>query len=201
MKAKEMIYQHDRKLELLFNDIFKGYHYYILNLGTHPTAYIEISKEDKLYGKSYDEIYRIGCDIDVNGGLTYSDNELMGISSDNWFIGWDYAHCGDYCGYEETMPESIRTYGKKWTTEEIIEECKNAIDQIIEFEEILDDEEKGLPEQLDHLIGYDIQQFDDLKEYVEITTNDLFGEVNKVIDTLNQLSDYLKSKAKENEDE
>ena len=56
------------------------------------------------------------------------------------------------------------------------------------------EEEKKIPEKLDHLIGYDIQQFDDLKEYVEITTNDLFGEVNKVIDTLNQLSDYLKSK-------
>ena len=53
---------------------------------------------------------------------------------EGWFIGWDYAHCGDYCGYEETMPESIRTYGKKWTTEEIIKECENAIEQIIEFE-------------------------------------------------------------------
>ena len=58
-------------------------------------------------------------------------------------------------------------------------------------------EEHKIPEKLDHLIGYDIQQFDDLKEYVEITTNDLFGKVNKVIDTLNQLSDYLKSKGDE----
>jgi hypothetical protein len=58
-------------------------------------------------------------------------------------------------------------------------------------------EEKKIPEKLDPLIGYDIQQFDDLKEYVEITTNDLFGKVNKVIDTLNRLSDYLKSKGDE----
>ena len=55
-------------------------------------------------------------------------------------------------------------------------------------------EEKKILEKLDHLIGYDIQQFDDLKEYVEITTNDLFGKINKVIDTLDNLIDYLKSK-------
>ena len=134
MKIKEMEYGKERRTELLCKDKYKNYNYYVLNLGTHPTAYIEIPKENKLYRKSYDEIYKIGCDIDVHGGLTYSNNELMGVKSENWFIGWDYAHCGDYCGYEEFMPESIRTYGKKWTTEEIIEECKNAIDQIIDFE-------------------------------------------------------------------
>ena len=134
MKFKVMKYGKERRIELLCKCKYKNYNYYVLNLGTHPTAYIEIPKENKLYRKSYDEIYKIGCDIDVHGGLTYSDNELMGVKSENWFIGWDYAHCGDYCGYEEYMPESIRTYGKKWTTEEIIEECKNAIDQIIDFE-------------------------------------------------------------------
>lgn len=130
---KEMIYQKDRKIELLYNDIYKNYHYYILNLGTHPTAYIAIPKGHKLYGQDYNDIYNI-CDINVHGGLTYSNHNLMGINSEEWFIGWDYAHCGDYCGYEEIMPESIRTYGKKWTTKEIIEECKNVIEQIIEFE-------------------------------------------------------------------
>ena len=134
MKFKVMKYGKERRTELLCKGKYKNYNYYVLNLGTHPTAYIEIPKENKLYRKSYDEIYKIGCDIDVHGGLTYSNNELMGVKSENWFIGWDYAHCGDYCGYEEFMPESIRTYGKKWTTEEIIEECKNAIDQIIDFE-------------------------------------------------------------------
>ena len=59
--------------------------------------------------------------------------------------------------------------------------------------EILE-EEKKIPEKIDHLIGYDIQQFEDLKEYVEITTNDLFGKENKIIDILNEIIDYLKSK-------
>jgi len=190
MKIKEMEYGKERKTELLCKDKYKNYNYYVLNLGTHPTAYIEIPKEDKLYGKSYDEIYRIGCDIDVNGGLTYSDNELMGISSDNWFIGWDYAHCGDYCGYEETMPESIRTYGKKWTTKEIIEECKNAIDQIIEFEEILE-EEKKIPEKIEIYEDEEGHYFIDKHcKKIYITCD----EVNFMVEEFNQLINYLKSK-------
>jgi len=132
-KIKPMIYQTERKMELLHTDKYKNYKYYILNLGTHPTAYIAIPKGHKLYGQDYNDIYDI-CDIDVHGGLTYSNHNLMGIDSEDWFIGWDYAHYNDYCGYEEIMPESIRTYGKKWTTEEIIKECENAIEQIINLE-------------------------------------------------------------------
>ena len=49
------------------------------------------------------------------------------------------------------MPESIRTYGKKWTTKEIIEECKNAIDQIVEFEESLEEENKEIENYITEL--------------------------------------------------
>lgn len=188
MKIKEMEYGKERRTELLCKDKYKNYNYYVLNLGTHPTAYIEIPKENKLYRKSYNEIYKIGCDIDVNGGLTYSDNELMGVKSENWFIGWDYAHCGDYCGYEEYMPESIRTYGKKWTTEEIIEECKNAIDQIIDFEskEILEEPKKiekwgeGALEEMEKCTNYTLE---DLQKYIRIlaeTQNELIDEINNL---------------------
>ena len=65
MKIKEMEYGKERRTELLCKDKYKNYNYYVLNLGTHTTAYIEIPKESKLYRKSYDEIYKIGCDIDV----------------------------------------------------------------------------------------------------------------------------------------
>ena len=190
MKIKEMEYGKERRTELLCKDKYKNYNYYVLNLGTHPTAYIEIPKENKLYRKSYDEIYKIGCDIDVNGGLTYSDNELMGVKSENWFIGWDYAHCGDYCGYEEYMPESIRTYGKKWTTEEIIEECKNAIDQIIDFEskEILEEPKKiekwgeGALAEMEKRTHYTLE---DLQKYTRI----LAETQNQIIDEINNLKD------------
>ena len=190
MKIKEMEYGKERRVELLCKDKYKNYNYYVLNLGTHPTAYIEISKEDKLYGKSYDEIYEMGCDIDVNGGLTYSDNELIGIKSENWFIGWDYAHCDDYCGYEEDMPESIRTYGKKWTTKEIIEECKNAIEQIIEFEskEILE-EEKKIPEKSNIDFNTELPISDCSENEAFMMTCISYLGI-----TIDSLIDYLKSK-------
>lgn len=62
--------------------------------------------------------------------------------------------------------------------------------------EILDkiEEEKKIPEKEDELIYYNIQDFDDLKEYVEITTNDVFGKINKIINKQNEIIDYLKSK-------
>ena len=132
-KIKPMIYQKDRKMELLHKGEYKGYNYYILNLGTHPTAYIEIPKENKLYGKDYNEIYEMGYDIDVHGGLTYSDDKLMCIKSENWFIGWDYAHCDDYMPFYDELQKGLFQKLKKWTTEEIIEECKSAINQIIDM--------------------------------------------------------------------
>ena len=187
MKIKEMEYGKERRTELLCKDKYKNYNYYVLNLGTHPTAYIEIPKENKLYRKSYDEIYKIGCNIDVHGGLTYSDNELMGVKSENWFIGWDYAHCDDYCGYEEYMPENIRTYGKKWTTEEIIEECKNAIDQIIDFEnkEILEESKK--------IKKIPLPSFDEFKrmsaEERYVITAKEYDLLDELIDEINNLKD------------
>ena len=133
-KIKPMVYQTERKIELLCKSEYKDYKYYILNLGTHPTAYIEIPEGNKLYGKDYDEIYDMGYDIDIHGGLTYSDDELMGIKIKNWFIGWDYAHFGDYVGYQELFSSNLlMNEEKKWTTEEIIKECKHAIDQIIDL--------------------------------------------------------------------
>lgn len=133
-EIKPMIYQKDRKYEILHKNNYKGYNYYILNLGTHPTAYVEIPEGHKLYGKHYDDI-----DIDVHGGLTYSDGYLGPIKDKNlWFIGWDYAHAGDYMGYyEETIFDGFQSFmdinNKKWTTEEIIEDCKDVIEQIIEM--------------------------------------------------------------------
>ena len=99
-----------------------------MNLGTHPTAYIRIPKGHKYYEVFYDEI-----DLSVHGGLTYSE-DYLNISEnqkvDGYFIGWDYGHCGDYAGYEMAMPEEYRTDGKKWTTEEILKEVREACYQL-----------------------------------------------------------------------
>lgn len=132
IEYKQMVYQDERIFEILFEGTYEGYQFYIMNLGTHPTAYVEIPTTNKLFGKSYDEIYRMGIDIDVHGGLTYANNELNNVKENSWFIGWDYAHAGDYAGYSEKYPSLSRLsiHEKKWTTEEIFEDVVSAIEQI-----------------------------------------------------------------------
>lgn len=134
---KEMKYCKDRKIEVLETGYCLGLLYYILNLGTHPTAYIKIPKGHKLYNKDYDDIYG-EVDIDVHGGITYSRDHLW-ISEnqkiEGWFIGWDYAHYGDYARYEEILPKEMRIGGKKWTTEEIFKEVKEVCYQLRKSED------------------------------------------------------------------
>ena len=97
---KEMIYDSKFKREVLDTGYCLGLLYYIMNLGAYPTAYIKIPKDYNI-----DE-----AKTEVNGGITYSKNELW--ISDNEklegeFIGGDYAHYGDYNGYEELFPEEL----------------------------------------------------------------------------------------------
>lgn len=125
---KKMVYSENRKIELLDKGKCCGYKYYILNLGTHPTAYVEIPKTHKYYGKNYWNI-----DLPVHYGLTYASNSLN-ISKKKeikgWFLGWDYAHCEDYIGGMELYPVYLKKDMKKWTTEEIQEEVFNACKEL-----------------------------------------------------------------------
>jgi len=126
---QEMKYQATRKVEILEVGYYMGLLYYILNLGTHPTAYIRVPKDNKLYGKEIEQI-----DINVHGGITYSEEGLYikdGQVIEGWFIGWDYGHYGDYLGFEETC----RTGGKKWTTEEIKREVCSACYQLYGYQQ------------------------------------------------------------------
>ena len=123
---KEMIYGFDRKMEVLDTGYCLGLLYYILNLGTHPTAYVKIPRNSKYYGKK-------DIDIEVHGGITSADDHIWINNTqkiEGWFIGWDYAHMGDYIGYEERVPKEYRVGGKKWTTEEIQKEIKNVCYQV-----------------------------------------------------------------------
>lgn len=68
----------------------KGFWYYVINLGTHPCAYVDVSA-----------LSECGIDtrrIDCHGGITYSDKRLSTVDRKGWFIGWDYAHGYDYNG-------------------------------------------------------------------------------------------------------
>lgn len=123
---KEMKYYSDKPWdykERIADGEYKGFDFYVLNLGTHPCAYIDVS-ETELAGKYYDDI-----NIDCHCGITYACETLATVDKSGWFIGWDYAHIGDFV--------SRTTYfdieGRRWTTEEIVAECKMVIDQICEI--------------------------------------------------------------------
>lgn len=130
---KQMVYQSERKIEVLDTGYCYGYLYYILNLGTHPTAYIKIPKEHT--ANKYESYTSLP--LDVHGGLTFmSDHLIVGRTDkdviEGKFIGWDYAHAGDYTGHYGEY--SLWENEKKWTTQEIFEEVKEACYEL----EILD---------------------------------------------------------------
>lgn len=124
MEKLEMVYQPERCCELLYSGMYKGYEFYVVSYGTHPCGYVAIPQGNSLYDKDYDDI-----DISCHGGLTYSDKGLHEINIQDWVIGWDYHHCSDYSGY------GFEPDGKKWTTDEIIDEAKCVIDQICDLEQ------------------------------------------------------------------
>lgn len=113
---KKMIYYTEQKRIILDSGSNGKYKYYILNLGTHPTAYVQIPKGDKYYKKPN----LAEEDIIVHGGITYTKDTLrIGPRKEisGWFIGWDYAHCEDYYGaYPEYIDQSKQ---HKWKTSEI----------------------------------------------------------------------------------
>lgn len=123
-----MIYQKVRlnSPEQIAKGNYNDFDYYVLSMGTHPCAYIDVTNTE-LDGKEYDEI-----DLNCHGGLTYSESGLATTSKTGWFIGWDYAHCNDYSGYYTESDGSLY-HLKRWTTQEIINECKEVIDQIVKL--------------------------------------------------------------------
>lgn len=116
-------------------EIHKGEHncftFTILSLGSHPTAYIQIPKGHPLFEVGYDDI-----EIEVHGGLTYAG---LTDSKDVWEIGWDYAHSGDYYHPPEGIEMKSFADGKRWTKEDIIKHCKDAIDQIPKLKKFQDE--------------------------------------------------------------
>ena len=69
-------------------------------------------------------------DIRVHGGLTYSTDSFL-LLDNTWIIGWDYAHCDDYSIFAKNC--LFLHDLKKWTTEEMIDECISVIDQLEEI--------------------------------------------------------------------
>lgn len=120
---KEMEYKTERNIEILHSGEYDGRKFAILSTGYHPTAYVELKPEELNKSNKYSDY-----DLDVHCGFTYLGVAHWDDTDKTMYIGWDYAHYGDYSGlWEEFHP--INFYARKWTTEEIFREVKNVIEQ------------------------------------------------------------------------
>ena len=113
----------DRSPEILDKGKVGRIEYYILNVGTHPCAYVGVSRRHKAYGMSEEKL-----DLEVHGGLTYGKvgNDDPFSKYRHWF-GWDYAHYGDYLGYDSPLKT---TSDKKWTYSQILVHVLKAIKEL-----------------------------------------------------------------------
>lgn len=127
---KEMVYTERHSPIVLDRGLYNDYEYLIISFGTHPCAYVRVPKTHPYYYRGYDY-----CDIVCHGGLTYSNNSVIiddGMLGRDWWLGWDYAHCNDFRG---DMPKEMFVFDyKKYTTEEMKQDCIDVIEQLIEIE-------------------------------------------------------------------
>ena len=128
--SKIVNYEDFQKDYIIDRGIYRGHEYVVRWCDSHPCAYVK-----PRCNLSDDQIY----DIPVHGGISFcgnwlcfSDGEIF-KGSEN-FIGWDYAHWGDYrtSKFDDYYNEKVIT--KKYTYEEIMEDVKKAIDYLCELE-------------------------------------------------------------------
>ena len=129
---QEMKYSFTRlhKPEILARGFHKGYNYFVVNYGTHPCAYVVIAKGQPYYSTVGSHNVKIEC----HGGCTFLEWGYRGIIEDSYkVIGWDYSHLGDFFGSylsDAGFGRSLR----RWTTEEMVEDCIHAIEQLYVLE-------------------------------------------------------------------
>ena len=135
---KEMHYQKSRTFNILAHGEYGGFQYWIVSMGTHPCAYIDATAiSDRL--DKYDDGSLVERDVvPCHCGISYCEDHLKNVWDEAFdgfepgvrrFVGWDYAHIGDH--YEHPIPEFADDGGRKWwTTGEILDDVKEAIDGI-----------------------------------------------------------------------
>lgn len=104
---------------------YGGRHFAILCVYGHPCAYIEVRKDDaiaKCEGHRCDGYCCDCASICVHGGPTYYGSAQWDETDQRNYIGWDYAHLGDYCNYGDGIHIDCidKESDKHWTTAEIL---------------------------------------------------------------------------------
>lgn len=123
---KSLTYEKAHHSELIAEGTHINFKYYIYSMGTHPCAYVDVTGTPYAGMNYLDDnfIDNLVC----HGGITYSEGDLHDLDIKNhWYLGWDYAHFGDWYGDDPLC----NLNHKKWTIEEIMQECYNVINQII----------------------------------------------------------------------
>ena len=111
----------ENKPDIVYHNVINGRNVFIIYLGSHPCAYIE----------SIYDYYNDDNQPDVHGGLSFYNtlthwNDVFPCFKQEFekeYIGWDYGHYEDYIALKHCQFID----GKKYTTDEIIEEIINAI--------------------------------------------------------------------------
>ena len=132
-EKKEIVYNNIKHFAVIVaSGVYKNVQYVCLNLGIHPAAYVMCTQE--FLDKHVDK-YKTIEGIHVHCGITYVGmaNELLGLEEYNSpCFGWDYGHAGDWAGYM-SEEENIAFNHTKYTTDMLIKDCQDAIDQYLQI--------------------------------------------------------------------
>lgn len=122
--------QEDRCVECVARGVYKDHYWVITTVaGNHPCAYVE-SKIDYSDDEKYEkEKYIEGAHGGINffGTLSHVVVNLPDRFKKDNFIGWDYAHAGDF-EFNVNIP------GKIYTVEEIQADIRMVIDNLFKEE-------------------------------------------------------------------
>lgn len=99
---------------------------------SHYSVYLGIPASHPVAGLDYDNI----SFIDAHGGLTYAnEGDDKYLPGSLYWYGYDYAHCGDYCGYkivDDDKAWKLREVAKEvWTSVYELKQLMSVAEKII----------------------------------------------------------------------
>ena len=119
------IYQRKRINKIIMSGCYNGVQWVIKTLGSHPVSYIAVSKDTPVENISWPQEITFDSNDDPEEGAAASH---IGLDIRNRWIGWDYAHSGDYYMMAEEMKD---VEGHKYTYDELIADVEDMTDTYI----------------------------------------------------------------------
>ena len=128
---------------LIASGKISGVPFWIINCYSHPCSYIDVSVlKDYTFIRSDNlDSYYSDNDVNCHGGCTFAEHRQTFLDPDNPgqtktvegdILGWDYAHTGDYCKFEQDLFLS----GHKYTLQELCFEVAGVIVDLRERYEV-----------------------------------------------------------------